>query len=395
VAKKSQYQQLGVDAHKKGVKKAFSGVIRNECPHAFVNIVTDPENQEMAVTKHSDGSGSKSIQRLLHYRQTGNPTIFQHDADDGLGMNFGDVAAAGFLGPYFVTDALAINGDNAPKKIIMEQIAIGIAKLVELYRKYGIPIYFLGGETADLLDQVNSYVFDADVFARTSWENVITGEVEPGDDIYGLSSGGQASWEELYNSGIMSNGQTLARYKLMMPGYSESYPFLCRKGRQFEGRFQIASEPDDLLMTVGEAILSPTRQWPIFIKLLIEALKERGDLHLLHGITMNTGGGATKILNLGRRILFAKKMPRPLPIFKLIQKESRETWENMFTAFNCGIGLDIIGSPRNNGVLWDEVLRIANLVGIDAYKLGSCRRTKGRKNQVILYTQYGEFHYSK
>ena len=37
----SQYEKMGVDANKDSVREAFEKIIDNECPGAFVNIVTD------------------------------------------------------------------------------------------------------------------------------------------------------------------------------------------------------------------------------------------------------------------------------------------------------------------------------------------------------------------
>lgn len=391
--KKSIYEELGIDPHKDLVKEIFKKINHNDFPGAFCNIVYVPgTNRARVKTKHGDGSGSKSIQRILHYLETRDETVFEEEVYDALSMNTGDVAASGFVERYYITQINAINSGNVPKEIILKGIAIGTARLIELYKKYGIDIVCMGGETADLPDQVKSFVIDIDVESEMDAGNVIAGNIQPGDTIFGFSSGGKAIWEDKSNSGIMSNGLTMARTRLMHASYSEKYPFLCREEKPFQGRFKVGSYIVPIGMMSSGSILSPTRQWAIVIKLLIEELKKRKALHLLHGISMNTGGGATKIKNIGKGIIYRKYMPEPLPIFKLIQAETGEYWENMFVTFNCGIGLDIVGSNKNN-VLWRAIGVVSRKTRIKAYIFGDCHRSGSKENRIILETAYGTFKY--
>jgi phosphoribosylformylglycinamidine cyclo-ligase len=390
--KGSVYEELGIDPHKARVKEIFGAIKRNDFPRAFCNIIYDPEHPAYAVTKHCDGSGSKSIQRCLHYLETGDASIFEDDVLDALSMNTGDVAAGGFVERYYLTDIIAINSARIDKEKVLRGIAIGMAKAIELYKRYGIEIIFLGGETADLPDQTNSYILDMDVFSRTHRSNIIKGDVVPGDTIFGFSSGGQAIWEKEKNSGQMSNGLTLSRIKLMHESYSKKYPFLCRPEKPYQGQHCVKDKKlKGLGMNVSQAILSPTRQWAIVIKLLINELRKKNAFDLLHGISMNTGGGATKIKNIGQGITFAKYMPKPLSYFKFIQAETGESWENMFVTYNMGIGLDIVGS-NEGGILGKAIRKVSRLTKIKGYELGKCYPKSG-ENSVVLFTPYGKFNY--
>lgn len=51
----SHYARLGVDAGKGSVRKTFGGIIDNDFPGAFVNIVRDPERPGEVFTGHMDG----------------------------------------------------------------------------------------------------------------------------------------------------------------------------------------------------------------------------------------------------------------------------------------------------------------------------------------------------
>jgi len=392
-SEETQYQQLGVDANKESVREAFGKIINNEYPGAFVNIVSDPFDESRVMTQHQDGDGSKFIQRILGYCETGDPTIFRGAVDDALAMNTGDIAASGFVfGPWLITDVLNLNLTKEAKLVVMEQIATRFLELKTLYEYYGFKIKFLGGETADLPDQVRSGVFDLAITAWADRRDVIAGNVQVNDVIHGLRSDGQAPWEEKPNSGLMSNGLTLARKYLMRKYYNKQYPYLSRGGDFYQGRFDFGTHNDDLGMTVGEALLSPTRQWAIIIRHILELFKKAGYLDLIHGITMNTGGGCTKIRHLGKGICYRKKMPEPPPIFKLIQQESQVEWKEMFEDFNCGIGLDFI--TPNHPVVINILQAACRDFRLPApHWLGFCHESSDGENRVILETDYGTFEY--
>ena len=400
----SIYQKLGVDPSKKNVKKAFSGIIHNEFPNAFVNIISDPYNNSRVVTTHLDGDGSKFVQRLLHFRETGDESVFAGMVDDAMSMNTGDIAASGFVfGSMMVSDVLNCGPLKELKEVIMAAVAKRFNDLLILYDAYGFNIKFLGGETADLPDQVRSCVFDVSVTAWAERLDVVTGDVEDGDVIIGLHSDGQSIFEEVPNSGLMSNGLTMARSCLMKANYNKVYPELKREDDFYKGSFSVESKPEILKgMSVGEALLSPTRQWAIVIREIIADLVDNDLFHMLHGITMNTGGGATKISNIGSRVVYKKRMPEPPPIFMLIQQESGEQWKNMYQSFNCGIGLDIVG--ENNSAFIDTIKQSVKSCKVKMSLLGNAykmidpldtifNKEEPVENIVILSTPYGKFEY--
>jgi len=392
--KQSIYERLGIDPDKAVVREIFEKVINNKHPGAFVNIIPDPINSDYSFTHHVDGDGSKFVQCLLYFLVTGKSDIFKSIVDNALSMNTGDVACAGFVGPYTFVDILNVKMDEKLKKILLLSVACRAFELMELYKKNDINLKFLGGETADLPDQVRSGIFDISINAWTRTEDLITGNVKVGDKIYGFASDGKATWEDEINSGIMSNGLTLGRSALMHEFYDIEHPITKREGSFYDGRFYVNDKPEILTgMTVGEALLSPTRQWAIVIKKLLTYLKKMDCLSLVHGISMNTGGGATKIKNVCKGgICYHKKMPKPPAIFQLIQSESKEEWKDMFKGFNCGVGLDIVGS--DNPKLHEALKQTARECNISLYELGFCESAESKKkNEIILETLYGEWRF--
>ncbi|PIV83442.1 MAG: hypothetical protein COW51_04405, partial [Candidatus Moranbacteria bacterium CG17_big_fil_post_rev_8_21_14_2_50_44_12] len=149
---------------------------------------------------------------------------------------------------------------------------------------------------------------------------------------------------------------------------------------------------EELEMTVGKAILSPMRQWAIVIKLLIDELKKKEAFRLLHGISINTGGGLTKISNLGKGIKYVKKIPDPPPLFRLIQSESGESWKNMCVTFNMGIGMEAVGSGEG-GILKDAIDSVSKKTNVAFYELGKCERNKNKGNKVNIASSLGTFEF--
>jgi phosphoribosylformylglycinamidine cyclo-ligase len=391
--KKSKYAELGVDAVKKNVREIFAKVVDNDYPEAFVVIINDPDDPNRVITQHMDGDGSKFIQRILMYNELGDIEVVRGAVDDAWVMNLGDIAASGFVsGLITITDVVDIRNmpGKIPKDEILEQIAIRFSELRRLYQRFGFIIRITGGETGDLPDQVKNIVFNIAVNARALKSDIIKGNVKPDDKIWGFASNGKATWEKEFNSGIMDNGLTLGRTYLMSWKYTEKYPFLLRDGGEFKGKFQAAASflgP----RTVSEDLISPTRHFPILIKILIDKLKAAGIMHLLHGISLNTGGGATKIKHVGKGIVYRKKMPKVPGIFTLIQAESDEKWRDMFMDFNCGVGLDIVGE---NDPEFEKILRsVEKETQIKLFELGDCKKSRSGKNRVKISTDYGDFHY--
>lgn len=340
--------------------------------------------------KHPDGSGSKIVQRALHFLETGDVSIFRHDVDDFVSMNTSDIAACGFVYSIELTDVIDINSLRLPKAEILKELALRAAEIVHAYKNFGITLEILGGETADLPDQVTTIVSNADARSSMPEGFLISGDVQIGDSIFGFSSAGKAYWEDAENSGIMANGLTMGRKVLMHRNYSVRYPFLCHPDKPFRGKFRVDEYVNELGTTASDALLSPTRQWAIIIRMLIDKLDLKNADHLLHGICINTGGGLTKALNLGQGIRYVKEIPDVPPIFKLIQSESGEKWNHMFTSFNCGIGIEIIGDDEG-GILSDTLIEISETTGIDFFTLGKCERSPSEKNEVVIKSEYGTF----
>jgi len=380
----SKYGELGVDVRKRGVE-AFREVAQGLYPNAFCVIHRDPSDPSMGLVLHTDSAGSKPVQAYLHWRETGDAAWFRGLTQDVVAMNLDDIICVGAWPTAFV-DYIAFNTLQIDREMLLREMAEGFEEVFKTLERLGVDILFSGGETADLPDQLRTLDISGTILGRVPLNRVITGEaIRPGDIIVGLRSGGKASYEGERNSGIMCNGLTLARCTLMKAEYVERYPELTHPaGERYRGRYSFDEYLDELDMTVGEALLSPTRLYAPIILRVLEELHEG-----IHGLIHNTGGGLTKCLRLGRGILYIKdSLPEPDPIFKLIQREGEVDWGEMYRVFNMGVGFEVVAEPGYA----EDVIDIAERYGVEAQIIGRCERGS-RGNEVHIESSYGRFLY--
>jgi phosphoribosylformylglycinamidine cyclo-ligase len=381
----SRYEELGVDVKKPGIEK-FKDAIENLYPGAFCVVQRDPLDPEMGLVTHTDSAGSKPIQAYLNYRETGDPGWFKGLSQDALAMNLNDILCVG-ADPVTFVDYVAFNTLQIDRVGLLGALADGFAGCLNAMRGEGLDFMFAGGETADLPDLLRTLDVCVTMVGRVKLGCVVTGGgVAPGDVIVGLRSGGTVRYEKGVNSGIMSNGHTLARTSLMSSEYVKRYPEISHPARgRYVGRYKYDEYADDLGSTVGEALLSPTR---LFAPIAKAVYKELGKG--VHGMVHNTGGGQTKILRLGSGIKYVKDgLPEPDPIFKLVQAEGRVEWREMYQDFNMGVGFEFIVDAE----VADTVVSVASKYDVGVNVIGHCEQSRAG-NQLRLVTRFGEFQYS-
>jgi phosphoribosylformylglycinamidine cyclo-ligase len=381
----SRYSELGVSIKKPGID-AFKEVITNIYPNAFCVIQKDPEDPDIGIVCHTDSAGSKPIQAYLNYKESGDPKWFVGIAQDALAMNVNDIICVGAY-PITFVDYVAFNTYLIDRFDLLNALAEGFRHSLKILRKEKIPILFAGGETAELPDLIKTLDVSVTIFGREKINSFITSDkIVPGDIIIGLRSGGKVRYENKENSGIQSNGLTLARTCLMDPNYVNKYPEISHsKKSRYTGKYKYDDFFEELNTTIGEALLSPTR---FYAPIAATVIKKIGSN--LHGMVHNTGGGQTKCLRIGKRIKFIKdNLPDPDPIFNIIQQESGVKWKEMYEDFNMGIGFEFIVSPE----AVENVLKICEDYKIGVHILGKCEKTN-KQNTLIIKSENGKFQYN-
>lgn len=381
----SEYAKVGVDIRKKGIE-VFKSTIQALYPRAFCVVKRDPDFPEYGLVSHVDSAGSKPLQNYLNYKETGDLSSFKGIMQDVVAMNLDDIVCVGAK-PISFVDYVALNKARIPKEELLEVLNSDLVELIGLLKSCGISLPFDGGETADLPDQLSTLDVSGFIHGRVELSKVVTGErIQSGNKIIGIRSGGRIRYEKKLNSGIMCNGVTLARHCLLSREYEEKYPEIRMiGGAGYHGRFRLDDRVDELGMTIGEAIASPTR---IFAPIVVKILSRLGPA--VTGLIHNTGGGQTKCLRLGRGLRYVKRVVlQPDPIFMLIQRESKESWRDMFQDYNMGVGFEIVVEDQAA----DDTLSIVEGFGVEAEIIGKVEKGP-EHNQVSIESDFGRFTYN-
>ena len=251
---------------------------------------------------------------------------------DLVAMSVNDVITCGAR-PLFFLDYLATS------KLDSEQAAEVIKGICEGCIQAGCVL--MGGETAEMPGFYTRGEFDLAGFCVGVVEKdlyIDGGRAGPGDAVIGLAS-----------SGLHSNGYSLARKVLFdIADYS------------------LDSKPQGLGKTLGEEFLTPTAIYSKVVLGLCEELDVKALAHV-------TGGGIPG--NLSRVIpdgLFAaiqgRSWPGP-PVFDLIMKTGNISCDEMYSTFNCGIGM-IAVLPKEQA---EEAISLVRDLSETAYLIGEIK----------------------
>ncbi len=386
------YSQLGVSSKKEDVHKAIEKLDKGLFPGSFCKIVEDIHGRnDFCSVFHADGAGTKSSLAYMYYKETGAISVFKGVVRDAIVMNIDDILCVGATGNIFLSNNLGRN-----EKLVSGDI---IATIINEYNDYskklsslGLKVIVCGGETADVGDLVKTLILDASVFTSMKREEVIdANNIKSNDVIVGLASFGKASYEDVYNSGIGSNGLTLARHGTLSHKYYKKYPECYDQNLEekliFFGKHQLTDKIKEINLTVGEALLSPTRT---YAPILIEILKDYRDK--IHGIIHNTGGGQAKNLNFGNGINYIKNNLFTTPkIFEIIQESSKAKWEEMYSVFNMGHRMELYCEES----IAKDIMKIAKKFNVESKIIGQCEKSEIKdKNKVEIKSKHGSFNYN-
>ena len=323
----------GVELMKKAVSSTYTKEVLSDIGGfggLYAPNIKDME--EPILVSGTDGVGTKLKLAFL---------MDKHDTigEDCVAMCVNDVICTGAK-PMFFLDYMAL-GKNIPEKVatIVEGVASGC-------RKAGCSL--IGGETAEMPgfypeDEYDLAGFCVGVVDKKDIINNKT--IEIGDKVIGIKS-----------SGVHSNGFSLVRKVFNV------------------NKENLNEYVENLGMTVGEALLKPTK---IYVKPILKLLKEIK----VKGISHITGGGFYENMPRMLRESVALKIDKnsyDVPeIFKLIMERGNIPERDMYNTFNMGIGMAVI-VPETHV---EKAINILNDSGEEAYLIGEV--IEGNKEIVI------------
>ena len=300
-------------------------------------------------------------------------------------MNTDDMACVGITNDIYISNHIARNSNRVNDEALSKVIQ-GYSNFFQKMQDLGITLYNAGGETADVGSYTTTMGIDVTASAVIPKNKIIDcSNIGLGEFIVGLASYGQSTYEDKENSGIRSNGLTLAINTLLSPyyrKYTETMDGTIDQQKLFCGKYRLEDKLDGSSLTIAEAILSPTRTYlPVIRDILQDDIRVSGIIHC-------SGGGLTKSINFGRGIRYEKYNVLALsdtPIFKAIQRIGGIDDYYMYQTFNMGVGMEIIVKSQGEAF---RVIEHAGRYNIPATVIGYTTPSKNGKNQVAIDGKY-------
>lgn len=385
----SRYMARGVSASKEDVHQAIRNIDKGLFPKAFCKIIPDILGGDPAWCNvmHADGAGTKSSLAYLYWKETGDLSVWKGIARDAIVMNLDDLLCVGATDNILLSSTIGRNKNKIPGEVIAA-IINGTDELCRELQALGVGIYPTGGETADVGDLVRTIIVDSTVTCRMKRDEVISADgIRAGDVIVGLASFGQASYEKEYNGGMGSNGLTSARHDVFSAYLAEKYPESfdpeIPSNLVYAGSRDLTAAVEGLNVNAGKLVLSPTRTYAPVIKRMLDEYRGR-----IHGLIHCSGGAQTKVMNFVDQVRVMKDNLFPVPpLFRMIQEESKTSWQEMYKVFNMGHRMEIYVEPELAGAL----IEISQSFHIDARVVGRVEPFDGKK--LIIRSEFGTFEY--
>ncbi|MGL5754151.1 MAG: phosphoribosylformylglycinamidine cyclo-ligase [Paraclostridium sp.] len=278
--------------------------------------------EEPVLLSSTDGVGTKlKLAQMLNVHNT--------VGIDLVAMCVNDLICQGAK-PLFFLDYIATG------KLIPEQIDDIVSGIVEGCKLAGCAL--IGGETAEMPGMYSEEDYDLAGFSVgiADKNKIISGQdVKVGDALIGIAS-----------SGIHSNGYSFIR-KIFLEEY----------------KYELTDYIEELKMTLGEALLVPTK---IYVKLVMELISK----FELKAIAHITGGGIIenipRVIPKGLGIDIKKDSWEKPSIFKMIESFNAIDEVELHKSFNMGIGLSIVVDAEKA----EEIVNFINKSGEKAYIIG-------------------------
>lgn len=383
-----EYKLRGVSATKDDVHTAIVGQDEGVFPGAFCKIFDDiADDANYCVCVHADGAGTKANIAYILYKEKGLAEVFRGIAQDSAVMNIDDVLCVGATTSFLLSNAIGRNAHRVGGDVLRELVR-GYAEFQARMRAVGIAIKLVGGETADVGDIVSTIMVDSTIVVRVRRDRVINCKnIKPGHVIVGLASFGRASYEASWNSGIGSNGLTLARHSLLESEYGARYPetfsSTIAKDKVYQGSFLLDDRLPGTEHTVADALLSPTRTYAPIVSSVLARHREK-----ISGLIHCTGGGLVKSKKFGVGLEYIKESLFETPaIFRAILEHGTVTKREMFQVFNMGHRLEIYCEPN----VANDIIEIAKSFSVEGKVIGEVRRANGIENSVRVKHAGEEF----
>ena len=376
---KSKYNQRGVSADKTEVHQAIKNLDKGLYPTAFCKILPDivAGDDNYANIMHADTAGTKTALAYLYWKATGNVKIWENIMQDAIVMNIDDMACVGITDNIILSSTIGRNKHLITGEVI-STIINGAFQFCEKLKPYGINIHLSGGETADVGDIVRTIDVGYTTFARWPKNKLIVNNIKAGNVIVGLASFGQATYENVYNSGLGSNGLTSARHDVLSKYYEKNYPEVVDPNTPEAVRFSGSKKLTDSYngYIIGDLLTAPTRTYLPILKKVFEKI----DPSQINGLINCTGGGQTKVMHFAKNVRIIKdNLFKTPPVFNLIKEEAGTNDKELYKVFNMGHRLEFYVNPS----IASAIINVANQFNVEAQIIGEVVNSENTELNII------------
>lgn len=258
----------------------------------------EPGVEQPVLVSSADGVGTKlKIAFMTGQHNTVGQDLVNHCVNDIVVMG---------ARPLFFLDYIA-TGQLAPQ--VVEEVVSGLANACQANK-----CALIGGETAEMPDFYSEGEYDMAGFivGVVDRGKIIDGSaIKPGDVMLGLGS-----------SGLHTNGYSLARA-------------ICFK----KAGLSVNDHIPEFGKTLGAELLTPHRSYADSVLAASDTVEIKGLAHITGG---GLPGNIIRILPDNCQAVVDRSSWPSSPIFSFLQKQGAISDEEMFRAFNMGIGLVVI-----------------------------------------------------
>jgi len=263
---------------------------------------------------------------------------------DLVAMSVNDVITCGAT-PLFFLDYLATsNLDSGQAVEVVRGVCEGCIQA---------GCVLMGGETAEMPGFYSQGEFDLAGFCVGVVEKdlyIDGAQVRTGDVLIGLAS-----------SGLHSNGYSLARKVLFdIGGYS------------------MDSKPPGFSKTLGEELLEPT---VIYSGVVLDLCRKFDVKALAHITGGGIPGNLSRVIPEGLSAEVKSRSWPDSPVFDLIMKTGEISRDEMYSTFNCGVGM-IAVLPREQA---EEAISFIEDFSEVAYLIGEIRESEASGSRVSIF----------
>jgi len=307
-ASQSAYTRAGVDTSEadaglSSLKERFqSGWLSRETFGApqldigyFANVVNIGGGTGLAICVDGVGSKAKIAHELKRYDTIG---------IDCVAMNVNDLICVGARPVSFV-DYIGV---QAITREMIDQISVGLTRGVSDCKVEGFNI--CGGEIAQLKEIINGFDLIGTAVGTVPLDRIVTGKnLRPGDVVIGLAS-----------NGIHSNGLSLARRTFLE-----------------DNEFRLDHRFEEIEGTLGDELLRPTE---IYVPEVLDVIATIPETKALINVTSD---GLLNLTRVDAPVGFViDNLPKPQPIFDLIERFGAVDFAEMFHVYNMGVGFCVV-----------------------------------------------------